>query len=150
MTDLLHTGVEAVRLRAESREISVGLDVEDSIPEIEIDPTRISQVIGILLDNAINHTPEGGTVGISCRLLDNAIDITVSDTGPGISQEELPLVFERFYRTDPSRDRATGGAGLGLTIARRLVEAHGGTLEASSEPGVGSTFTVRLPLVSPG
>ena len=150
LADLLHTSVEAVRLRAESREISVGLDVEDSLPEIEIDPTRISQVIGILLDNAINHTPEGGSVGISCRILDNAIEITASDTGPGISDDDLPLVFERFYRTDPSRDRATGGAGLGLTIARRLVEAHGGTLEVSSEPGEGSTFTVRLPLVSPG
>ena len=149
LSDLLHSGVEAVRLRAESKHISIGLEVGDPLPDIEIDPTRVSQVIGILLENAISHTPEGGAVAVSCSETDGAIQIAVSDTGAGISQEELPLVFERFYRTDPSRDRATGGAGLGLTIARRLVEAHGGALEASSEPGAGSTFTVQLPIVSP-
>ena len=149
LEELLQTSVEAVRFRAEAEGISVKLHVRDSLPEIEIDPTRISQVVANLLDNAISHTPEGGAVAVSCRTFSDAIEIAVSDTGSGISPEDLPYVFDRFYRTDPSRDRATGGAGLGLTIARRLVEAHGGALEASSEPGAGSTFTVQLPIVSP-
>ena len=149
LRELLNSCVEAVRFRAESEGISVGLDVGDSLPETEIDPTRISQVVGNLLDNAINHTPEGGSVTVACRPLNGSIEIAVSDTGSGISHEDLPRLFDRFYRTDPSRDRATGGAGLGLTIARRLVEAHGGTIEAWSEPGQGSRFTMVLPIVGP-
>ncbi len=145
LADLLHSCVEAVRPRAEAEGVELGLQIDGSLRDAELDPTRISQVVGNLLDNAINHTPEGRQVTVSARAADGAIEVAVSDTGTGISQRDLPRLFDRFYRTDPSRDRSTGGAGLGLTIARRLVEAHGGTIEAESVLGEGSSFTIRLP-----
>ena len=144
--ELLQSSVEAVRPRADAKRVSLSLDVDVSLPMLEMDATRISQVIGNLLENAITHTPEGGRVNVSAHATGGAIEVTVSDTGPGIAPEELTRIFDRFYRADPSRDRSTGGAGLGLTIARRLVEAHGGTIEAESELGRGSRFTVRLPI----
>ena len=149
--ELLQSSVEAVRPRAEAKGIDLSLDVEPSAPTAELDATRVSQVIGNLLENAITHTPEGGKVTVSARVLRLAqderetVEVTVSDTGAGIAPEDLPRVFDRFYRADPSRDRSTGGAGLGLTIARRLVEAHGGTIVVESALGEGSRFTVRLP-----
>ena len=144
--ELLQSSVEAVRPRADAKGIDLGLDVEPSLPMIDLDSTRISQVIGNLLENAITHTPEDGRVTVSALSTGGAIEVTVSDTGPGIAPEDLPRIFDRFYRADPSRDRSTGGVGLGLTIARRLVEAHGGAIEAQSELGRGSRFTVRLPI----
>ena len=99
-----------------------------------------------LLENAITHTPEGGDVTVSASASAATVEIAVVDTGPGIALEDLPRVFDRFYRADPSRSRSTGGSGLGLTIARRLVEAScRRTIEAESVLGQGSRFTVRLP-----
>ena len=143
--ELMQSSVEAVRPRADAQRIDLGLDVEPSLQTMDLDATRISQVIGNLLENAITHTPEGGSVTVSAHTAGETIEVAVSDTGSGISSEELPRLFNRFYRADPSRDRSTGGVGLGLTIARRLVEAHGGTIEVESELGEGSRFTVRLP-----
>ena len=109
-------------------------------------PPVFPRVIGNLLENAITHTPEGGRVNVTARPAADHVEVEVADTGPGIAPEDLARIFDRFYRADPSRSRGTGGSGLGLTIARRLVEAHGGTVEADSVPGEGSRFTVRLPL----
>ncbi len=145
MEELLQSGLEAVRPRAEAKGIELGLDAEPTLPTADLDATRISQVVGNLLENAITHTPEGGRVTVSARATGNTIEVAVSDNGPSIAPEDLPRLFDRFYRADPSRSRSTGGAGLGLTIARRLVEAHGGRIEAESAPGQGSRFTVRLP-----
>ena len=111
------------------------------------DRARVRQAISILLDNAIKYTPEGGEVWIETRERDGLAEIVVSDTGVGIPEEQLPLVFERFYRVDKARTR--GGAGLGLAIARQVAEAHGGGIEAQSEPGRGSTFVLRIPLSGP-
>lgn len=113
----------------------------------DVDPTRIHQVVSNLLANAIAYTPEGGTV-TTRALIDGAeVVISISDTGVGLSAEELPKVFDRFWRADQSRTRATGGSGVGLSICKELVESHSGTITAVSEPGVGSTFTVRLPAI---
>ena len=156
--ELLQSSVEAVRPRADAKGVNLSLDVDASLPALNLDATRISQVIGNLLENAITHTPEGGRVTVSARVLRQAqderggvevderevVEVTVADTGPGIAPEELSRIFDRFYRADPSRDRSTGGAGLGLTIARRLVEAHGGAVEAQSELGRGSRFILQL------
>jgi two-component system sensor histidine kinase BaeS len=115
-----------------------------------MDRTRIAQVVGNLLENAILHTPEGGRVTVAAETVDATVArVTVADTGEGIPPEVLPQVFERFYRADPSRARATGGAGLGLTIARQLLEAQGGTIRAESTPGEGSRFIFELPLAQP-
>jgi len=107
------------------------------------DRERVLQVASILLDNAVKYTPDGGSVTVRVEDRGDSVGLAVSDTGVGIPEDQLPLVFERFYRADAAR--AEEGAGLGLSIARQIAEAHGGTLEARSDPGVGSTFVCLLP-----
>ena len=107
------------------------------------DRSRIRQAASILLDNAVKYTPEGGKVTVTVREADGWAELEVSDTGVGIPEDQLPLVFERFHRADPSR--TAGGFGLGLSIARQIAEAHGGRIEVESAPGEGSTFTLLLP-----
>lgn len=121
-------------------------DFPDGLPLCEVDSHRIRQVLHNLLDNAVAHTPGGGTITVTARRQDGWVAIDVADTGEGIPAEEIPNIFERFYRVDKSRARSTGGHGLGLTIARRLVEAHGGKIEVESELGKGSRFTFTVPV----
>jgi len=109
------------------------------------DPDKLSQAVINLLSNALKYTPTGGTVEVSAAAAPSGVEIRVSDTGIGISAADLPRVFERFYRADDSRSRDTGGAGIGLSISRAIVEAHGGTITASSQPGRGSRFLISLP-----
>ena len=114
--------------------------------QVWIDPDRIGQVLTNLLDNALRHTPTGGIVTLGCRRLEHHVEFAVSDTGDGVTAEHLPHLFDRFYRVDTARDRVHGGSGIGLSIAKALVEAHGGHISAASAgPGLGSTFVVRLP-----
>ena len=145
LEELVQSCVDALRPRAEARGVALGVDVAETLPELNLDATRIAQAVGNLLDNAVTHTPEGGSVTVSAHASADAVEVQVADTGPGIAPEDLPRVFDRFYRADPSRSRSTGGTGLGLTIARRLVEAHGGSIEAESVVGQGSRFIIRLP-----
>jgi signal transduction histidine kinase len=113
------------------------------------DRDRLKQVVLNLVANALDHTPAGGTVTISLDCLQEWARLTVSDTGSGIPPEELPHIFERFYRVDRARRRtALGGAGLGLSIAYWITRSHGGRIDVASEPGEGSTFAVWLPLLS--
>ncbi|WP_199443723.1 sensor histidine kinase [Umezawaea beigongshangensis] len=109
------------------------------------DPVRLRQAVGNLVANAIRYTPEGGSVTVEGRAEADLVVVEVSDTGVGIAPEDLPRVFDRFWRADRSRSRSTGGSGLGLTITRHLVQAHGGTVSASSTPGSGTTFRIALP-----
>jgi two-component system, OmpR family, sensor kinase len=111
------------------------------------DRERVLQVASILLDNAVKYTPRGGSVTVRVGEEDGGVALAVSDTGVGIPEDQLPLVFERFYRADAAR--AEQGVGLGLSIARQIAEAHGGTIEARSEPGVGTTFVLLLPRQKP-
>ncbi|MFZ2503511.1 MAG: ATP-binding protein, partial [Nocardioides sp.] len=110
-----------------------------------VDPDRIGQVLSNLLDNALRHTPPGAIVTLSCRRHDRWVEFEVADSGDGIAPDHLAHIFDRFYRVDTARDRNQGGSGIGLSISKALVEAHGGTLTARS-PGLGrgATFTVRL------
>ena len=146
VAEIVRHTAEAFRPKAEAAGIVLVVELPEDLPPVWLDRTRIEQVLGNLVDNAIRHTPPGGTVTISA--LDNAgaVTIAVSDTGEGIPADLLPFVFDRLYRADPSRARATGGAGLGLTIARKLVEAHGGSIRAESAAGAGSRFVFDLPL----
>lgn len=146
LNDLLEESVEAFRPRAETKSVRLMLDVLGESPGAVLDRTRVAQVVGNLLENAIFHTPEGGSVGVTARIDGPGVVVTVADSGPGIPVEDLPRVFDRFYRVDPSRSRSTGGAGLGLTIARQLVEAHGGRIWVESLPGEGARFSFELPL----
>ncbi|QKV78702.1 cell wall metabolism sensor histidine kinase WalK [Amycolatopsis sp. Hca4] len=113
---------------------------------LEADPVRLRQVVGNLVTNAVRHTPPGGRVTIRVASTVDEVTLAVADTGTGIAAEDLPHVFDRFWRAEKSRSRQTGGSGLGLAIVRHLVQAHGGTVTAESEVDTGSTFTVRLPV----
>jgi two-component system OmpR family sensor kinase len=121
-------------------------DLEGEGPaDVPGDEGRLRQVIDNILDNARVHTPPGTAVHVRVRSAGDAVVVSVHDEGPGLSSEEEAKAFERFYRGDPVRSRSTGGAGLGLSIAASIVEAHGGTLTASSQDGAGAVFEVRLP-----
>ena len=138
--------VAAVRPMAITNGITLDIDLPRQLPRCDIDSHRTGQVLRNLLDNAIAYTPEGGAITVAARQLGNWVEVSVADTGEGIPAEDLPNVFERFYRVDKSRARATGGTGLGLTIAKRLVEAHGGKIEVQSELGKGSRFSFTIPV----
>jgi len=119
----------------------------EDLPAVTGDRQRLSQILLNLLSNALRHTPAEGQVSITARQAgDKEVEVAVRDTGEGIAAGALPYVFERFYRTDQVRGRDTGGSGLGLTIARSLIEAHGGRIWVESEEGMGSTFTFALPV----
>jgi two-component system sensor histidine kinase BaeS len=110
------------------------------------DAQRLKQLLGNLIDNAMKYTPGDGTVTLALFRGGNWACVEVSDTGTGIAPQHLPHIFDRFYRVDKARSQSRGGAGLGLTIAREIAEQHEGTITATSQPGKGSTFTVRLKL----
>lgn len=146
MEEAARRSVEAFRARAEAKGVGLTVESAKALPLALMDRQRTQQIIGNLLDNAIRHTPEGGLVSVHIGKTDAGdVSVAVRDTGEGIAEDDLPLIFERLHRVDPSRTRATGGAGLGLTIARRLIEAQGGDIRVDSEMGRGSTFTVELP-----
>lgn len=118
-------------------------------PWLDADPVRMRQALGNLVSNALRHTPSGGTVTLSAGRDGDEVVLEVADTGTGIAPEDLPHVFERFWRAEKSRSRRTGGSGLGLPIVRQLTAAHGGTVEAAGAPGEGAVFTLRLPAGEP-
>jgi signal transduction histidine kinase len=129
------------------RGVSVESDVPVDLPRVNADRERIHQVLFNLVDNAVRFTPPGGSVAVRAARLNGRCEVRVVDTGTGIPPEHLPRLFERFYRVDPARSREDGGTGIGLAIARSVVEAHGGHIRAESQPGAGSTFTFDLPVV---
>jgi len=143
---LVRQVVSAVEGRVSAKGLSLTVELPDDLPTVNIDSHRIGQVLRNLLENAIAHTGAGGTITVAARQREDCVEVDVIDTGEGIPPEDLPYIFERFYRVDKSRARATGGSGLGLTIAKRFIEAHGGSIEAYSEPDKGSTFTFTLPV----
>ncbi|MBI5649031.1 MAG: hypothetical protein HZC40_01050 [Chloroflexi bacterium] len=121
-------------------------EVARDLPRVNIDDQRIEQVLRNLIGNALRHTPADGAVSVRGSIeRDGFVRVSVADTGEGIATEDLPNVFDRFYRGDKSRSRAGGGAGLGLAIARQLVRAHNGAIGVESEPGRGATFWFTLP-----
>jgi len=145
---VMAAAVESAAEAYETKGVRLVADLGARLPDVSVDPERIGQVLGNLLDNALRHTPAGGTVTVSATGSRKAggVEIAVTDTGDGIPAEHLAHVTERFYRVDAARDRAHGGSGIGLSIAKGLVEAHGGKLTvASAGAGQGSTFRVLLP-----
>jgi signal transduction histidine kinase len=142
---VVEKAVQTVRPLASERDLRIETHLAE-LPAIEADPERIGQVLRNLISNAVTHTPPGGEITVSARNGGRDIEVSVHDTGVGIAAEHLPLVFERFYRADGSRTRSTGGAGLGLSIVKHLVELHGGHVRAESTQGRGSTFIFTLPV----
>jgi signal transduction histidine kinase len=146
VADLLSSVVDAFAPRAQAKGITLSRDYSDGLPAITLDRSRISQVLGNLLENAIIHTPSGGSIAVKALHLGDRVVISVEDTGEGIPSEALPRVFDRLYRHDRSRNRASGGSGLGLSIAKQLIQAHGGAVGVESEVGVGTRFYFSLPV----
>ena len=146
-SDVVNRAVAAARAQASARGIALRADLQENLPLVDVDPQRIEQVLGNLLNNALIHTPSGGEVVVTVRMRGGEFAVSVRDSGEGISPEHLPHVFERFYRADRSRSRATGGTGLGLAIVKQLVEAHGGRISVESQVGQGAAFTFTLPVV---
>ena len=147
--ELLRRKISQSEVIAREKNIRLGLETAPGLPDVNIDPTRIEQVIANLLSNAIDHTPAGGSVSLSVAPMaagNNGVVILVADTGEGIAPEHLPHIFDRFYRVEGSRSRSEGGAGIGLAIVKQMVEAHGGKVRVESTPGKGSLFYVELPL----
>jgi two-component system phosphate regulon sensor histidine kinase PhoR len=149
--EILSSAAERLRLQAERASLDLSIDCPDDLPAVLADPLRIEQVVVNLLHNAIKFTPQGGKISLAAHLAQNGgsgpnILFSVEDSGVGISADDLPRIFERFYKAD--RARSGGGTGLGLAIARHLVEAHGGKIWAESIENKGSTFYFNLPVFS--
>lgn len=141
---LLQRMAERFMPQAEARKIRLHVS-GGALPALSLDPQRVEQILGNLLSNALRHTPEGGQVSLSLEKSGQGARIRVRDSGPGIPEEALPHIFERFYRAGRSRSRSEGGTGLGLAIARQLAEAHGGSLTAANDPQGGAVFALDLP-----
>jgi signal transduction histidine kinase len=146
LSELVRSVVPAMQPLAVQRGLQLTEDIQ-AVATVSGDQTRLTQLVINLVDNALRYTPQGGTVSVSVGSDREWAVLRVHDTGVGIAAEHLPHLFERFYRADPARARADGGAGLGLAIAQWVTQAHGGQISVDSELGRGSTFTVRLPLV---
>ncbi|WSW88219.1 HAMP domain-containing histidine kinase [Streptomyces anulatus] len=150
--ELLSQVAAAHQARAENAGVTLAVTATAPGQTLRADPVRLRQAVGNLVSNAVRHTPEGGRVTLRAYAHeegDGTVLVEVADTGSGIPPEDLPHVFDRFWRAEKSRSRRTGGSGLGLAIVRKLVEAHGGTVDATSVEGEGSTFVLRLPGAPP-
>ncbi len=142
---IIDQAVEILRPQTDAKGVDLCIDVPPNLPRVNVDPERVGQVLRNLLNNALAHT-SSGTITVAAREIDGMVEVSVQDTGMGIKPEQLPFVFDRFYRADRSRARQTGGAGLGLAIVKQLVQAMGGTVGAESQLGVGSRFYFTLPV----
>jgi two-component system phosphate regulon sensor histidine kinase PhoR len=143
----LAQAVERMRPQAERRGVNLDMEVAAGLPMISGDAQRLEQATVNLIDNAIKFTAAGGSVHVSAALKDGAVAVAIADTGAGIPREDLPRIFERFYKADRARERR--GTGLGLAVVKHTVEAHGGSVGVQSEEGHGSTFTFTLPPIAP-
>ena len=132
--------------RSAQKNITLIIQIAPNLPEIVVDPGRMMQVLSNLMDNALHFTPEGGRISLSAQVVNETLEIRVQDSGPGIAEGELDRIFDRFYRSDPSRQRDEGGSGLGLAIARAIVEKQDGHIWAESKPGEGTTIVIHLPI----
>jgi two-component system sensor histidine kinase BaeS len=145
LSDLVSDTLESFSALATERGVDLTGSVAPGVDPVRLDAQRIARLLNNLIGNALRHTPSGGSVTVSAQRDEGGVLLAVTDTGEGISPGDLPHIFESFYRGEKSRSRQTGGAGLGLAIARGIVRAHGGDISAESRLGAGTTFRVRLP-----
>jgi signal transduction histidine kinase len=143
--EILQRVIAHIHPTLEEKQIALEAQIADDLPTVAVDPQRIEQVLLNLLDNACRYTPPGGKIVLSAYREDGAVHVSVRDGGPGIAPEDLPHIFERFYRGDKSRARSSGGTGLGLSIAKALIEAHGGKIWAENAPQGGACFHFTVP-----
>lgn len=143
---LLERAVAPFQHRADIQKIKLSILADSRLPEIQVDEDRMMQVFGNLISNAMRYTPEGGAILLSAKQNDGRVVLTVADNGSGISSEDLPYIFDRFYRGDKSRASDAGESGLGLAIVKALVEAQNGSISARSAPGEGTTIDIAIPI----
>ena len=144
---LLENAAQAANPSFTAKNVELHIAPDDTAPDVDVDTERIGEVLANLLENALRHTQAGGNVTLAAARDGDTAVLTVADNGDGLARDELERIFERFYRTDTARSRDRGGSGIGLTISRAIVEAHGGTLRAESEgPGKGTRFVCTLPM----
>ena len=143
--DLISDTLESLSAIAREQGVTMAGSAEPGVDPVMMDSAKIGRVLANLLGNALRHTPRGGTIEVRGWSEGGSVHVSVADSGPGISAEDLPHIFERFYRGEKSRSRSSGGSGLGLAISRGIVEAHGGRIWVSSTPGKGAVFTFVLP-----
>ena len=144
MRDVIERAVDRHRAQAEAKSLTLSVEVPEGLPPVVADPARLQQVVSNLMDNAVKFTPEGGRIQVSAKASQGAVAVSVSDTGFGIAEEDLPHVFERLYKVDRSRQEK--GTGLGLAIAKHIVQLHSGEIRVESREGEGSTFTFTVPV----
>jgi signal transduction histidine kinase len=145
LSDLISDTIESFSELAARQEVALDASAEPGVDPVLMDARQIGRVLANLLGNALRHTPAGGTVQVQAARTGEHVLVKISDTGEGMGAEDLPHIFERFYRAEKSRSRATGGAGLGLAIAKGIVEAHGGQIDVESATGQGTRFSFTLP-----
>ena len=145
MTDLISDTLESFTTQAQQKNITLSGSAAPGIDPLVMDVQRMGRVLNNLISNALHHTPSGGVVTILAESIPGSVAVSIRDSGEGILPEDMPHVFERFYRGDKSRNRASGGAGLGLAIARGIVEAHNGSIRLESQLDQGTVFTIILP-----
>jgi NtrC-family two-component system sensor histidine kinase KinB len=143
LREFLHTTADGVRARAEDKHVELHVECEPDLPRVAVDPERMGQALGNLLNNSITYTPAGGSIQLGAESADGRVVLTVADTGVDIAAEHLPRVFDRFFRIPGQSDET--GTGLGLAIVKEIVTAHGGEITCSSEPGKGTAFRITLP-----
>jgi signal transduction histidine kinase len=141
---LLQSVWTSFEAQAATQQVTLLTEIAPDLPTVELDPDRMQQTIGILISNALRYTPPQGSITVAAQTDRASVTIEVADTGSGIAPEDLPHVFDRFYRADKSRARESGGSGLGLAIAKSIVEAHGGSIVAASQLGRGTQLVIRL------
>lgn len=155
LAPMLDNAAAIMQLRAQSAAITLETAIPDALPPVKVHPEQIEEAVLNLLDNAIKYTPAGGRVTLTANATVDRLTVIVSDTGAGIPSEDLPHIFDRFYRVDKARSRARGvqdnmgsGAGLGLAIVKQLVEQNRGWITVESTPGQGANFAISFPLVA--
>jgi signal transduction histidine kinase len=145
LAEVLHHIIELMKQRAESQNIVLKLEIPEELPLMEADPRGMEELFSNLISNAVNYSPHGGEVTVSAVRAGNFLKVCVSDTGVGIEPEEIPKIFDKFYRIKDQKTRHVRGSGLGLAIVKGVVESHEGSVEVESKPGFGTTFRVLLP-----
>ena len=145
LADMVSDTLESFSARAEQQRVKLRGEALAGLPSLEFDASYVGRVLTNLVDNALRYTPPGGEIVLTTSAVDDGVEVQVCDSGPGIDERDLPLVFDRFYRGEASRSRALGGSGLGLAIVKGIVEAHGGRVGVRVAPGAGTTFSFVLP-----
>jgi signal transduction histidine kinase len=150
LEDALEDALQAVQGQVEARSQELKLEVPENLPSVHADPVRLTQILINLLSNAYKYTPEGGSICLRVWLHDGCVHCAVSDTGIGMSEEDIEQLFTKFFRSEDPEVRNMPGTGLGLCITKSLVELQGGEIEVESQVGEGSTFTFTVPLAVEG